>query len=74
MKLLLTWLLGVPALVLVMVLARAMTPQGFGHGLDAQAGVPLKSGSCPGEQQLHDMSLLVTQQGNRVSCNVHSVE
>lgn len=74
MKLFLTWLLGVPVLVVVMVLARAMSPQGFGNGFTAQAGTPAASGGCLREQQLHDVAPLVTQQGKRVPCNGRSVE
>jgi len=74
MKLFLTWLLGVPVLVLVMVLARALSPQGFGNGFSAQAGTPAASGSCPREQQLHDVAPLVTQQRNQVSCDGRSVQ
>lgn len=66
MRLLFTWLLGVPAMVITMVLARAMTPQG--PDLAAQeAAANLQA--CIRQGQLEHMPPLVAQDGNRIACD-----
>jgi hypothetical protein len=68
MKLLMTWLLGVPALVLAMVLARAMSPQGM------QVAEAATLSSCPGQLDLHHVGTTVVKQGHRAACNTHAVQ
>lgn len=69
MKLFLTWLLGVPVMVLAMVLARAMSPQGFSGERNA-----LAAGECLRQQQSHVVSPLVADQRYRVTCNRRTVQ
>jgi hypothetical protein len=66
MKLLFTWLLGVPAMVMAMVLARAMTPQG--PDLAAQESAAQLQ-ACVRQGQLQHMPPLVAQNGDRIACD-----
>ena len=68
MKLFLTWLLGVPALVIAMVLARALSSQGFA------ANVAAVSVSCVRQHQLDAVSASIPQQRNRVACHRDAVD
>lgn len=65
MKLFLTWLVGVPALVAVMVLARAMSPQGF-RTVQSSGAV---SASCIRQGEFYAVSPSVADQRDRASCN-----
>lgn len=67
MRLFLTWLLGVPVLVITMILARALSSEGFAANV---AGISV---SCPRQQQLHAVTPLVSQQGNRIACHRRTV-
>jgi hypothetical protein len=70
MKLLFTWLLGVPAMVMAMVLARAMTPQGPDLAAQ-QASKDLQT--CIRQSQLHQMRPLVSLYDHRVACERRAV-
>lgn len=70
MKLLFTWMLGVPALVLAMVVARAMTPQGLQSDVSRTAAVSL----CAGQLDLNDVGPLVAKDGHRAACNARAVQ
>jgi hypothetical protein len=72
MKLLLTWLLGVPALVAAMVLARAMSPQGMQGPLQAAQHSRHAQNLC-GQVQLDDVLAIVAQDRNR-ACDRASVQ
>jgi hypothetical protein len=73
MKLLLTWLLGVPVLVAAMVLARAMSPQGMQGPVQA-AHHPQTQGQLCRQVQLDDVLAVVTQDRHGVACNRASVQ
>jgi hypothetical protein len=74
MKLLLTWLLGVPALVAAMVLARAMSPSGMqGPVQVSQQHSRHAQNSCR-QVQLDQMLAVVAQDGHRAACNRASVQ
>ena len=73
MKLLLTWLLGVPALVAAMVLARAMSPQGMQGPVQA-AQHPARVAQLCRQVQLDNVLAVVAQDRNRVACNRVSVQ
>jgi len=64
MKLLFTWLLGVPALVAAMVVARAMSPLGT-----QVAQQPVLSSACPGQLDFNHVVTLVPKNGYRAACN-----
>lgn len=70
MKLLLTWLVGVPTLVAAMVLARAVSPQGMRatppRAPPAQARAVA---SCRGQLDLDKMLAPVPDQRHRVACH-----
>jgi hypothetical protein len=70
MKLLFTWLLGVPAMVMAMVLARAMTPEGPDLAAQ-QAARDLQA--CIRQNQLQQMRPLVTLDHHRVACERRAV-
>lgn len=72
MKLLLTWLLGVPALVAAMVLARAMSPQGMQGPMQAQHHRVSQVLSCR-QVQLDQVFAAVVQDGHR-ACNRAAVQ
>lgn len=75
MKLLLAWLVGVPALVAAMVLARAVSPQGM-------RAAPLRTppaqaravDSCRGQLDLDKVPATVPDQRHRVACNRVAVQ
>lgn len=79
LKLFLTWLLGVPVLVLAMVVARVMSP----HGLQAaqqrqvasvKVAAPSTASACLRQDQLHQVRPLVTKDGKRIACNRRPVK
>jgi hypothetical protein len=63
MKLLFTWLLGVPTLVLAMVVARAMTPQGL------QVAEQRVVSACPGQLDFDHVGSVVTKDAYGIACN-----
>jgi hypothetical protein len=69
MKLFLTWLLGVPILVISMVMMQSLLQD---HGLEAHA----RPGSvlCSAQDDVHDVAPLVANQGYRISCNRLTVQ
>jgi hypothetical protein len=78
-KLLFTWLLGVPALVLAMVLARALSP----HGLQAAQRAPavvrapapaMAASTCPRQDQVDPVRSLVAKDGKRIACDRRTVQ
>jgi hypothetical protein len=71
MKLLLTWLVGVPALVGVMVLARATSSQGF-H--PPRATTTHASASCLRQDDFDGMRPMIAKQRDEVSCDGRSIE
>lgn len=79
MKLLFTWLLGVPVLVLAMVLARAMSPNGLQAAQRQAAGIRTPAGStvasiCARQHQLDQVRPLVTKDGKPVACDRRAVK
>jgi hypothetical protein len=72
MKLFLTWLLGVPVLVLAMVLARAMSP----HSLQPERprATAASPSVCDGKRRLDDMGTVVLKNGQRISCHRLAVQ
>ena len=70
MKLFLTWLLGVPVLVLAMVLARAMSPTGF----SADRHHSLVQSDCLGQVQFDLVRPVVGSQRDRVTCNRRTIQ
>jgi hypothetical protein len=75
MKLVLMWLVGVPALVAVMVLARAMSPRGM-HGVAAHrtlAQVQVTQ-SCGRQVQFDDVLLAVANDRHGIACNQSSID
>jgi hypothetical protein len=73
MKLLLTWLLGVPMLVAAMVLARAMSPQGMQGPVQAAHHAARQARLCR-QVQLDNVLAVVAQDRHRVACNRTSVQ
>ena len=78
-RLLFTWLLGVPALVLAMVLARAMSPQGLQAAQPARAVVrpPVAAAApspCPRKDQVDPVRSLVAKYGKLVACDRRAVQ
>ena len=69
MKLLLTWLVGVPALVAAMVLARAVSPQGLRAAPPAPPPQARVIDSCRGQLDLHKVLPAVPHQRHRVACD-----
>jgi hypothetical protein len=70
MKLFLTWLLGVPFLVLAMVVARAMTPQ----GLQVQKPAPVANASlCVRQAHLDEVRTVIAQDGDRIACQRRTI-
>lgn len=74
MKLLLTWLLGVPALVAAMVLARAMSPQGMQGPVQAAQHQARHAQNLCRQVQLDDVLAVIAQDSHRVSCNRAAVQ
>jgi len=70
MKLFLTWLLGVPVLVLAMVLARAMSPAGF----SAERHHSLVQADCLRQLEFNTVRPLVRGQRDRVTCNRRTIQ
>ncbi len=71
MKLFLTWLLGVPLLVLAIVVARAMTPQ----GLEPRARVVAAASSpCVREGDLDQVGSPVVGNRHRITCERSTVQ
>jgi len=72
MKLFLTWLLGVPLLVLAIVVARAMTPQ----GLEPRARVVAAAASspCVRERDLDQVGSPVVGNRHRTTCERSTVQ
>lgn len=69
MKLLFTWLLGVPVLVLAMVVARAMSPQGL-----QVAQQTVMQSACTGQLDFDRVGAAVAKDGYRVACNRGAVK
>lgn len=78
MRLLFTWLLGVPVLVLAMVLARAMSPNGLQAAqrapVVARAPAAAVASTCPRQDQINPARSLVTQDGKRIACDRRTVQ
>jgi hypothetical protein len=64
MKLFLTWLLGVPLLVIFMVTAQTLLMQ----DQEAQSRPRIGSQHCSGERDAHGVASLIPKQGYGVSC------
>lgn len=76
MKLLLTWLVGVPALVAAMVLARAVSPQGL-RAAPRMPPTPTQSreaASCRGQLKFDKMLPAIADQRHRVACHRMAVQ
>jgi hypothetical protein len=73
MKLVLTWLLGVPVLVLAMVVARAMSSQGLELRAPV-AAVPAERSACPRQGDFKHMDTWVAKDGDRVACDRRAVK
>ncbi len=73
MKLVLMWLVGVPALVAVMVLARAMSPHGM-HGAATHRTLAQVQAtpSCGRQVQFDDVLVAVANHG--VACNRSAID
>ncbi len=72
MKLLLTWLVGVPALVAAMVLARANLAD-----MVPPSRLPVRAtlqASCPGQADLHQVAGTVATDRNGIACNRLTVQ
>ncbi len=74
MKLLLTWLLGVPALVAAMVLARAMSPDGMRGPVQAARQHARHAQNLCRQVQLDDVLAVVARDRHQVACNRVSVQ
>ncbi len=73
MKLLLTWLVGVPALVAAMVLARA----NLADVVQSSSRIPVQAtlqASCPGQVDLHNVPGTIATDRNGVACNRLAVQ
>lgn len=73
MKLFLTWLLGVPLLVLAMVVARAVSPQGLEVNA-SHIAPPAPRSACVRQGELKHMDTAVTKNGHRIACNRRAVK
>ncbi len=69
MKLLLMWLLGVPLLVVSMVIARSLAAD---HRVVKSQQVSVQE--CSRQEDLHDMALVVTDQGHHIACQRQAVQ
>ncbi len=69
MKLVLMWLLGVPLLVTSMVFARSLAAE---HRVGKTQQVNAQQ--CSSQEGLHDMTLVVTDQGHYLACQRHAVQ
>lgn len=74
MKLVLTWLLGVPLLVGSMVLARAALIPSQAQAEIAELATAPASQSCPGQSDQHAVLHSVAKDGDRRACEPLSVE
>ena len=74
MKLLLTWLLGVPALVAAMVLARAMSPQGMQGPMQLRNAPKHAQLLCSRQVELDEVFAAVAQDRHGVTCNRASIQ
>ena len=70
MKLFLTWLVGVPVLVLVMVLARAMTPAGF----SGERHHSFVQSQCLPQLEFDAVRPVVASQRDRVTCHRRAIQ
>lgn len=73
MKLLLTWLVGVPALVAAMVLARA----NLADVVQSSSRLPPRAtlqASCTGQADLHHVAGPVAKDRNGIACNRLAVQ
>jgi hypothetical protein len=73
MKLFLTWLLGVPALVLAMVMARAMSPDGL-QPLPVLTASAAATSACVRQRQLDKVRPVVVKNGHRIRCDRRAVK
>ena len=73
MKPFLTWLLGVPALVLAMVMARAMSADGLQHP-QALAASPTTTSPCVRQRQLDKVRPVIVKNGHRIRCDRRTVQ
>ena len=73
MKLFLTWLLGVPALVLAMVMARAMSADGLQQP-QALAATAATTSACVRQRQLDKVRPVVVKNGHRIRCDRRTVQ
>ena len=73
MKLFLTWLLGVPVLVLAMVVARAVSPLGLEVNA-SRIATPAPRSACLRQGELKHMDTAVTKNGHRIACNRRAVK
>ncbi len=73
MKLVLTWLLGVPVLVLAMVVARAVSPQGLEVNA-SRIATPAPRSACLRQGEVKHMDTSVTKNGDRIACNRRAVK
>lgn len=71
MRLVLTWLVGVPILVFAMVLARAMSPQGLQA---AQPEAARAASACPGQRDVDRVAVTVAKDGHRVACDRNATD
>lgn len=75
MRLLLTWLLGVPLMVCGMVLARAaLLPQRPAVEARPPVAVVQVRRSCPGQDEQHGVRLTIPQQRHIVPCDSLAIE
>jgi len=73
MKLFFTWLLGVPALVLAMVMARAMSPDGLQHQPMLAASATMNS-ACVRQRQLDKVRPVIVKDGHRIRCDRRTIK
>jgi hypothetical protein len=69
MKLLLIWLLGVPLLVISMVLAQSLAA---GQRVVKSQQVSVQQ--CSRQEDLHDMSSVVADQGHLIACQRQTIQ
>ena len=74
MKLVLMWLVGVPALVAAMVMARAMSPQGMHAATHATLAQVQAAPSCGRQVQLDDVLLTVANNRHGIACNRSTIQ
>jgi hypothetical protein len=78
LKLFLTWLLGVPVLVLAMVVARAMSPYGLQAAPRTETQPPkaviASVAPCTWQDDLHEVRPLVAQDPHRIACDLLTIK